>query len=288
MTADFWIAGGCALAFAAIHVLIVRARFLDVVPRSRWLSMAGGVAVAYVFLHILPELAAQGDTLAVRFGGHPGAIESHIYLVALAGLATFYGLERLVRAARETRPPDGSRTASFWIHIGAFALYNLLIGYLLLHREASGLLSLGLYAGAMGLHFVTNDFGLRQDHEALYDRFARWLLAAAVLLGWLAGALVGVPEWLLAALFAFLAGGVVLNVLKEELPQERRSRFSAFLIGAAAYAALMVALEGAAAAPHAAGPPAVRAAHTASGPLQLAGAVPAVGRAHVPDLHRPQ
>jgi len=39
-----------------------------------------------------------------------------------------------------------------------------------------------------------------------------------------------------AVLLAFLAGGVILNVLKEELPEERDRRFWAFLVGAAAYA----------------------------------------------------
>ena len=41
-------------------------------------------------------------------------------------------------------------------------------------------------------------------------------------------------------LFAFLAGGVTLNVLKEELPEERQSRFWPFLLGAAGYAALLL------------------------------------------------
>jgi hypothetical protein len=43
-----------------------------------------------------------------------------------------------------------------------------------------------------------------------------------------------------ATMFAFLAGGIILNVLKEELPEERESRFSAFTAGTAAYAALLL------------------------------------------------
>ncbi|WP_348249527.1 hypothetical protein [Leptolyngbya sp. GB1-A1] len=38
-------------------------------------------------------------------------------------------------------------------------------------------------------------------------------------------------------MFAFLAGGVVLNGLKEELPEERESRFWAFAMNAIGYAA---------------------------------------------------
>ena len=43
-------------------------------------------------------------------------------------------------------------------------------------------------------------------------------------------------------LFAFQAGGVVMNVLKEELPEERESRFWAFALGAALYSAVLLAL----------------------------------------------
>jgi hypothetical protein len=41
---------------------------------------------------------------------------------------------------------------------------------------------------------------------------------------------------------AFLASGVVLNALKEELPEEREGRFWAFAIGAALFAALLLTL----------------------------------------------
>ncbi len=49
-----------ALFLAAVHLFSGRLYFLDSVPRSRWLSIAGGVSVAYVFVNLLPELAEQG------------------------------------------------------------------------------------------------------------------------------------------------------------------------------------------------------------------------------------
>jgi hypothetical protein len=93
---------------------------------------------------------------------------------------------------------------------------------------------------AMGLHFLTNDFGLRQDHRGSYDNRGRWFLAAATLLGWAVGALTTLPALATGFLFAFLAGGVVLNVLKEELPEDRQSRFMPFALGAGGYAALLI------------------------------------------------
>ena len=94
----------------------------------------------------------------------------------------------------------------------------------------------------MGLHFAVTDFGLREHHKDAYGRVGRWMIAAAVLLGWAIGFAGDVSEATLAMILAFLAGGVILNVLKEELPEERESRFWAFAFGAGAYATLLLML----------------------------------------------
>ena len=99
-----------------------------------------------------------------------------------------------------------------------------------------------LFFIAMALHFVVNDYGLREDHKALYTRIGRWVLTAAVFAGWLVGLLVDIPEPAIAVLTAFLSGGIILNVLKEELPRERESRFWALVLGAAIYAAILLTL----------------------------------------------
>ncbi|WP_245180728.1 hypothetical protein [Haloarcula amylovorans] len=56
------------------------------------------------------------------------------------------------------------------------------------------------------------------------------------------GYVVEVSELLLAVLFALLAGGIVLNVIKEELPAERQSRFWAFVVGVVGYTALLLSI----------------------------------------------
>ena len=70
-----------------------------------------------------------------------------------------------------------------------------------------------------------------------------WLLCLALALGVGSGYAVALPEAAVAMLVAFLAGGVILNVLKEEVPSERRSRFWAFALGMAAYSALLLVAE---------------------------------------------
>jgi len=145
-------------------------------------------------------------------------------------------------AAGGVPQPDGERRSLcvFWIHLAAFAHYNVLIGYLLLHREENELRGLVVYAIAMSLHFIVNDQGLRQQHGSTYHLYGRLVLAAAPVAGLLLGLATNVSPLLLSALFAFLAGGIILNVLKEELPEDRQSRFSAFALGAILFAAVLL------------------------------------------------
>ena len=234
-----------AVLLAAVHVFGGSVRVLDVVPRSRWLSGASGISVAYVFAHVLPDLARSQETLREYARGVFGFVEHQVYLIALLGMIAFYGLERLAKRSRARSAGAGGADATearvFSVHVGSFALYNLLIGYLLIHREQPDLRSLLLFSAAMATHFLVNDFGLRQDHKHRYDRYGRWLLATAVLLGWAVGAATRVHRAVVAVLFSFLAGGVIVNVLKEELPEERKSNFWSFATGAVAYAALLLA-----------------------------------------------
>lgn len=234
-----------AVGLALIHLFSGKLRFVNL-PRSRWLSGAGGVSVAYVFVHILPELSEHQMVLEEAEKGFVSYLEHHVYLLALLGLTAFYGLERMASESRENQQEAGKGSVTtqgvFWVHIASFAVYNALIGYLLMHREQPDMENLLLYSLAMALHFVVNDFGLRENHKHIYDYIGRWILAAAIIVGWVIGSGTEIGEATIAVLFAFLAGGIVLNVLKEELPEERDSRFWAFGLGAAIYSILLLAL----------------------------------------------
>lgn len=233
-----------AVSLALVHLFSGQLRFLEETPRSIWLSIGSGVSVAYVFVHILPDLGEAQETIEEFAAGWLGFLEHHVYLLALVGLGIFYGLERTAILSRQRNQKAGNGDITeieiFWLHIGSFALYNALIGYLLLHREEAGIPSLLLFSVAMALHFVVNDNGLRENHKHIYDRLGRWILAAAILLGWVVGYGTKIPQAAIALLFSFLAGGIVLNVLKEELPEERQSRFWAFAMGAVIYSALLI------------------------------------------------
>ena len=230
------------LVLAAVHAVSARLLALPAVPRSKWLSTSSGMAVAFVFLALIPGMAADQQAVQ-QASGIGGFLTKHIYVSALFGLATFYGVERFVSTQRQRQdaPPRATRDGAFLLSMAWFSVMNAIIGYLLVqeHRTASDLL---FFFAAMALKFVVSDYGLHQAHQANYDRVGKWIVIAALTLGWLVGLLTAVHPVVIGLVRGFLAGGVILNVLKEELPAERKAKYLPFLAGALLYGALLLAV----------------------------------------------
>ncbi|MDP9460818.1 MAG: hypothetical protein M3Q22_11420 [Actinomycetota bacterium] len=233
---------GMAVLLAGLHLAASHVRRLPLVPERATASFAGGLAVAYVFLHLLPELAegneAVGEALSDVLQPTP-LLDLGIFAVALTGFTVFYGLERLARRHRSAA--SGEPAASvYWLHLGAFAVYNALITYTMALRVRTGLLFAVLFTVAMGLHFVLTDRGLQEHYPRRFAANGRVLLAGALLLGWGLSALAAPVSTLLVVLLtALLAGSVLLNVFKQELPSDRDSSFGWFLAGLVFYAILL-------------------------------------------------
>ncbi len=119
-----------AIALALVHLFAGKLRFLETTPRNIWLSFASGVSLAYVFVHILPELSQAQKTITGVMGEAVLFLEHHVYLLALLGLAAFYGLERAALVSRQRNQKAGkgdvTETRVFWLHVVSFALYNAL------------------------------------------------------------------------------------------------------------------------------------------------------------------
>ncbi len=233
-----------AIALALVHAFISTFKIDTYIPQYRWLSFAGGVSVSYVFLDIFPELShAQEEVAHARF---PllNYLENHVYLLALLGLTLFYGLDRLALTSRRwevahnKRDRAGSRV--FAIHIAAYALVNAIFGYLLQELSDHNLWQYILLFFAAALHFFIMDYALREHHTILYDHWGRWILTGAILVGAIAGTSLRLNAAFVAMVWAFLAGSILLNILKKELPEAERTCFWSFLGGAALYAVLIL------------------------------------------------
>lgn len=234
---------GSALVLAALHLAAPHIRRLPLVPEHATASFAGGLAVSYVFLHLLPELAEGNRELREVLGDEQQRsplLGLEIFLVALAGFLLFYGLERFAERSRTGGSGSGSRGA-FRVHVLSFVVYNGIIGYTLILDWRTSVAFAVLFTFAIGLHFVLTDRGLEEHYGERFDHWGpRLALAGALLVGWaLAALLVPTSSVVVSLLTAFLAGSVLLNVFKEEIPSTRRSHFGWFVVGAASYALLL-------------------------------------------------
>lgn len=219
---------------------------LPLVSQSRWLSASSGVAITFVFLELLPNLNESKSVLDRAQLPFTSLLTNYVYLLALMGLITFYGLELLAMRSRHINQMNhGNDITSpfiFWIHIGSYSIYNALFSYLLNHTARA--IDCLLLFGAIAFHYLGNDHKLRLHHKRLYDKVGRWVLAGAILSGWL------LSQWItqetttlleIELLRAFLAGGVILNVLSNEIPRDDRC-FGSFLAGTGAYATTLLLL----------------------------------------------
>jgi hypothetical protein len=192
-------------------------------------------------MDIIPELAERSHLIreAALYAINP---VKRIYSIALLGMLTFVALAHLGRIQRSGDEGAHVQPVADWyslVHIGGFALYNMLIGFLAVGRARASIPSLCVYVFAIALHIVMLDGMLAEIHGSTYTRWGRKALAAAVLLGWLLCITGTLSELTFSRLFAFLAGGIVITSANEEFPHGDQGRFWYFVAGAALYATLL-------------------------------------------------
>ena len=78
-----------AISLGFVHIFASRTRWLAKIPQRWWMSTAGGVSIAYIFLDIFPELGKAQQQ--VENSGLPlfAYLEKHVYVLSLLGLAIF-------------------------------------------------------------------------------------------------------------------------------------------------------------------------------------------------------
>lgn len=235
-------------ALAVVHLVASRVRAAVGQHESAVVSAAGGISVAYVFLHLLPEMAGGASVLGASLEGVIAPVplqELAVFVVALVGFVGFYLAERF--AARAGSPRHGAGTessgAAFGVHVAAFALYNAAVAYTLPERVAEGGVGVTVFTVAIAVHVLVVDRGLAEHHPRRYRRTGRFVLVGGLVAGWgAAGAAAPTSPVTVSVMTALVAGSVLLTVFAEELPHAGRSRLGWFLGGLATYAVLLAVL----------------------------------------------
>lgn len=218
-----------AIAFIAIHYW---AR-----PIHKWLytseqiaiSFGGGMAITYVFLHLLPELE-EGDVSLGRFP---------IHFVALLGFLLFYGAQRWIWSQTRDNSEELNKRA-FWLQIIFVSAYNFLLIYSIPEQFEQSIPFAFIYILAISLHLLSTDHHLNERYKQLFDHQGRYVLMAAVTCGLVVDLFAEAADRTFSnMLIALLTGFLMFNIFKEEIPEHKDTRFSWFLGGVVVYILLL-------------------------------------------------
>ena len=232
-----------AVGLAITHSLSSYIPIFSWLPKHRWTSFAGGVSLTFIFLEVFPELGHAQEELHHSKFFLMHYLENHVYILSLLGLSLFYLLDSAALKARaktiNPNTPAPAHANVFWIHIAAFAGMNATTGYLIQELSHSHWFSCLLFFIAIALHFFIIDEHLLEHHPCLYTKYGRWILAGAVVLGASLGQSTQLDAIGVSLIWAFLAGSIILNVLKRELPDEKESCGWSFLTGILVFSSLL-------------------------------------------------
>ncbi|MGG5316102.1 hypothetical protein [Enterococcus sp. AZ072] len=199
------------------------------------MSFAAGVGVSYAIIHLLPQLAYSQGVLVNEFGWDSGIRYTHaIYAIVLLGLVVSYIVYKLDERnfnIVEKRDLTSAEVAYFWSDISFYAVYNIMIGYLVIANTFSEHFYILMYFVAFGLHFLMNDWSLSHHHGKMYHQRGRFVLSLSILIGALLSLVIQLPYYVVVSIEAFITGAMLMNIIKFELPEGNQGSIKSFLIG---------------------------------------------------------
>ncbi len=221
--------------FSLVHLFADKARMLNFTVHSRFLSLGSGVAIAYIFVDLLPKLSKNDSLVKGALDHIFPYFERHVYVMALMGFLLFFIVDRSQTLLRK-------QSVYFLLSLCSYAFLNFLVGYAVVDKDNPEVQPLVLFTFAMTLHYFMNDYSLREAHGKQYDAFAKWILIACLFLGWLTGTFLELSTTAVALVSAFIGGGVIMNVTRHELPTENPNSLGTFLLATIAYTAVLLGL----------------------------------------------
>ncbi|WP_424355548.1 hypothetical protein [Methanobacterium sp. MBAC-LM] len=242
-----------SLIFVFVHLSSHKIYGFSKRYKKKILSFSGGVASAYVFLDLLPLIENADPHLHAILGNTPLImifLEKAIFGVAFIGFLVFFILEYLALKSRGNKAQQTTKSLKetnasknvFFLHISLTAVVSLIICYSLRFEILTTGLGVAVYTIALSLHFFISDRSMEEHYGALYVKYGRYLLALMPILGWSLSILF--PERTSEAyvLLAFIAGAVLFNVIKDEVPRVGTGKPISFFTGALLYSGLILVL----------------------------------------------
>lgn len=218
-----------AIVICGLHLLATRIRPVIGKYDRMVNSFAGGMAATYIFLQLLPEVDE----------GH-AVVGNMVYLFVLIGFVTYYGIEKYIHHSKTVTGGD-HHGLRFRLLLRRYWFYNWLMIFGLPDGPGASVVHVALITLAMGMDLVHGDYSLGSEYPQQYDRWGRFAIASAPLVG-LACRIYLRPEAEVVKdiMTAFLAGSIVYSVFRSELPHPEKASFRWFSIGIIGYTLLVV------------------------------------------------
>jgi hypothetical protein len=205
--------------------------------RQVLISFGAGIATAYLFVGMMPELAEAMAKIDSGDGAQ-GPAGVLVYVMALLGFVLFYGLDHSTWTTYATR--GRAEAGASERRIFGYGLYVWLLTYILVLEARGSAWATLWYAFAMSWHFLTIDHSIREERGKLYDQRGRFVLASCVILGWASAMLFELTFAMTALALGFVSGALTVNSVIMELSEGTRGRFVPFALGSFLYGALLL------------------------------------------------
>ena len=231
---------------AGVHILCGKNSWWRFFEAHGWISFSAGASVAYVFIHIFPELnILQQNLNGITSHHYNGQFFNHpLYLTALAGLCLPYLLDTLEisYAGNESRHHHKIHHSIFVKKTLVYIFYNAMLAYIIIRRPGEGLMNMKLIVVALSMHFIVINANFKDNYNALFIKYIRWFAVLGLISGAILGKTMDLPHYILAYLFALIGGIITYIALKEELPKTNHRAPFHFLSGVVCYALLALAI----------------------------------------------
>jgi hypothetical protein len=217
-----------AFAFAMIHLFSGQIHKFLHKQEQKVTSFSGGMAIAYVFMHLIDKLGKADKIIG----------KTSFSLLCLMGFLLFYGLEYL--SYQILKDNKYHNNLSFSVELAFTGIYNFLIIYAIPKQFQQYGYPAFLYILAMGLHLLSHDLIFAEEYSTAFHSWGRYVLVSAVACGFFVDAFNPQSnQYISDGLMAILAGSLLFNIFKEEVPSPKNSNFLWFFGGVLLYTVLM-------------------------------------------------
>lgn len=239
-----------ALVFIGVHLASYKLYGFSEKYKGKVISLSGGIAISYVFLELLPVLPHAEihlKDILIKNTSIKELLEDVAFGIAFIGFIVFflveYGAVKFQeRKTKETQENAEHLKSVFYIHLSITAILTMIVTYLVRFELEKSIFKAVLYTVAVSFHFFVVDRSLEEFYQILYVPFGRYILAITAFLGWIWSVLFPEHEPIAYILFAFIAGAILFNSIKDEVPTVGKGNPVYFFTGALLYSGLLLSL----------------------------------------------